>query len=409
MPPPAATVVVVNQRYLSAHSGDAAEVGATSFTHQVLRALGGHCSLGIILYRRDDLLNIPTIQLQSLGKHKAVVLGFNFRMPAEVVTDALGMAISRLTLGSAVTPVVYYQSDVLVHYHPPGLLGAITHHGPFVDHFEEHFSSPAAVRAFGGATKLEHLRRYQRMALARLIQDQNLVAITHSAVQRSELRRQGVPTARLLQVTPPIERAVSPSPATGRRNSTGPPVAFTAVARIDHFKNLELFVDAGVILLKQGMRIRFEVVGGREHDHAEVEALRKRVPTVYQQAFTFAPRVSKVELYELFRRRRHDGVFVCPSRYETLGITPLEAAAHGVATLIVNSPFVEASRYLPERARFEPTAGHLADRLEMIHATSPRQHGRRVRRHVRHHLGPERFAADLRHAWHVIATLGPTS
>ena len=84
-------------------------------------------------------------------------------------------------------------------------------------------------------------------------------------------------------------------------------------------------------------------------------ALLHGVPAEFQHRF---------QIMAFFKAARGKGIFVCPSRFETLGITPLEAALSGVTTLISDAREVEASQYYPARNRFRANIVDIADVAE---------------------------------------------
>lgn len=110
----------------------------------------------------------------------------------------------------------------------------------------------------------------------------------------------------------------------------------------------------------------------------------------------------QVELYELFKQVRGTGIFVCSSRYETLGIAPLEAALSGVTTLVTDTHFFEASRYFPPECRFEANAQALADRLThfLQHPSHSLGHtGRDLHNYVRKTTKSSQFEEDIVRIW----------
>ena len=93
-------------------------------------------------------------------------------------------------------------------------------------------------------------------------------------------------------------------------------------------------------------------------------ALLHGVPAELQYRFQIMPKFTKTELYGFFETARGKGIFVCPSRFETLGITPVEAALSGVTTLISDAREVEASQYFPAENRFRANIVDIADVVE---------------------------------------------
>jgi glycosyltransferase involved in cell wall biosynthesis len=146
---------------------------------------------------------------------------------------------------------------------------------------------------------------------------------------------------------------------------------FTAIARLTVFKNADLLIDGAKILLFRGMDVSVLVAGGDgSKPHSDIRArLVERVPSHLRDCVQVVEKIPQEELYTYFNsdRVRETGIFVCSSRYETLGITPLEAALSGVTTVITDSKQVETTRYFPADYRFEASAEELANPLEGLY------------------------------------------
>jgi glycosyltransferase involved in cell wall biosynthesis len=118
------------------------------------------------------------------------------------------------------------------------------------------------------------------------------------------------------------------------------------------------------------------------------------------------PKLSKVELYLLFKSSRKTGIFVCSSRYETLGLTPLEAALSGVTTVVSDgSQPVELVRFFPAEHRFNPNAEALADRVEGIWRKDLETCGKELRRHIKKDIPEGAFETEFLEAWRKVSTL----
>ncbi|KAH8787806.1 hypothetical protein F5883DRAFT_623963 [Diaporthe sp. PMI_573] len=357
-------IVVLNKRYFSRDPLVAAQVGASSFTFSVLRVLLDYNILsGIVLYSRDEKL--ATVKLPH--------------------------------------PIVYYQTDTLLQYHPRGYRFCVTHHGPFASHFAQEFSPDLARLSFGGAQdKADILCEQQHLGIQRLLQDNQGTVLAHSRLQQRILESAGLNSTRFIYLHPPIGIPLCNDPTILPRSMQGfirgaDLLLFTAVARLDYFKNAELVVQSGLELLKMGVSARTLVVGDPEGDSSRRAALLESVPADKRGHFMVCPRLAKDQLYALFTAAaRHNGVFLCPSRYETLGITPLEAAAAGVATLVTETPNVEALAFMPTGCSVPQDASCIAARV----AAMSRDDGipvwaERVRRHVRPATSLEGFRDDL--------------
>jgi hypothetical protein len=111
------------------------------------------------------------------------------------------------------------------------------------------------------------------------------------------------------------------------------------------------------------------------------------------------PRLPKDHLYALFSAACKNGVFLCPSRYETLGITPLEAAASGVTTLMTESSTVEALAYMPKCCRVPATSHGIAARVQMVYRDGVDKWAEMVKSHVRPATSLVGFRDDMLRSW----------
>ena len=317
---------------------------------------------GFLLYRRDDGLDRPRLRPVPVLGYPALELGFHFGMDRQALGAVMEAARARLGGGR-----LYYQTNVLLPFHPPGRPPVVTHHAPFVDHVVEVMGPGLAEEAFGaGREKLEHLRDNQRLGLEHLVRSRG-AAVEISSIQADYLRAHGVEGRFIHRIHPPLEsNAVNGLSGEGARlrnfiaRGDSHLVLCTACSRLDAFKNVELFVRAALGLTKSGLDLRALVIGGPPDD-GQRRRLEGLVDGGLAHCFRFSPRVSRDDLAHLLDDLAGRGIFVCPSRYETCGLTPLEAAARGVCTLVADTPDrVEAAMLVPPRHRFTPTVEGLA-------------------------------------------------
>ena len=352
-------IIVLNANFAPASAAGPFKYGAVGYALRAAEALDRLGLLaGFLLYRRDERLDRPRLLAAPFLGYPALELGFHFGMGRDVVGAALADARTRLDRGR-----LYYQTNVLLPFHPPGQPFAVTHHAPFVDHVVEALGPRLAEEAFGaGPAKLEHLRDSQRLGLDYLARSRGS-AVEISSIQAGYLRTRGVRPRSIHRIHPPLEwsgGADGLSRAGARLRSfiarAGPGLVLcTACSRLDAFKNVELFVEAALRLLKSGLDLRALIVGGLSRD-GERRRLEALVDEGLAHRFCFAPRVSRDDLAGLLDELAGRGLFVCPSRYETCGLTPLEAAARGVCTLVADTPDrVEAALLVPPGHRFAPT------------------------------------------------------
>lgn len=398
----------MNEKYFPDSALEPAHVGATSFSRSALRCLRkAGLSAGVILYSRDERLTEPRIELAHRSGFLCATLRFHFDMGADTVSRAVAEAAGLLCAeyGFGGQAMLYYQTDALLGFHPKELACCVTHHGPFVHDFVGMFSAQETARAFGDAAKALHLFKHQELGLNKVRSDGRMFVLQHSRLQREYLVSRGVDERRIRAIRPPIAPPLTPEPLRDvalRSFVEGAELlVFTAVARLDYFKNVELLVSGGVQARKRGVPLRILVVGDGPDDDVARKELRARVPEEHSAHFMAVGKLSKSQLYALFGLARRNGVFVCPSRYETLGITPLEAALSGVCTLMTDSGKVEARRFFPTAHRFLPSSDGLADAIELVHAhpAGVARLGEELRENIAAEVSEENFERDTLSAW----------
>lgn len=244
----------------------------------------------------------------------------------------------------------------------------------------------------------------QELGVQRLLQDNQGTVLAHSRLQQRILENAGLDSTRFKYIHPPIGIPKCNDPIILPKAMLdfiygADLLLFTAVARLDYFKNAELVVQSGLSLLEIGITARTLVVGDPEGDSFRRRALLESVSPEKRTNFLVAPRLAKDQLYALFAAARRNGVFLCPSRYETLGITPLEAAASGVATLVTETPNVEALAFMPAGCRVPQDASCIAARVQDMYRDGIPVWAEKVKRHVRPATSLEGFRDDLLTAW----------
>ncbi|KAK9783587.1 hypothetical protein SCAR479_00146 [Seiridium cardinale] len=402
-------IVVLNKKYFPRDALSAAQVGASSFTFSVLRILlEAKVLSGVVLYsRNEELCEAYCETEEDWNGIPVVTVYFHFRMSQPGVASALGLAFDHISFQGSKrpSPIVYYQTDTLLQFHPQGYQFCVTHHGPFVSHFTREFSPDLARLAFGGdSDKVDILEQQQRTGIQRLLQDNLGTVLAHSGLQQRVLEDEGLSAMRFKTLRPPIGIPPSQSPNILPKRmqsfiASSKVLLFTAVARLDYFKNVELLVESGLELLERGLPVRVLIVGDPEGDDARRQALLKSVPADKRGHFLILPRLPKDHLYALFAATRRNGIFLCPSRYETLGITPLEAAASAVTTLMTETPNVEALAFMPSQCSVPQHAASIASRVEQIYLDGVPQWAEMVKKHVRPETSLEGFGDDLLQAW----------
>lgn len=343
----------------------------------------------ILLYNRDESINRPTILRTTIwNTFAAVRLNFNFRMPKELLVGAFAEALESLddppVKNTKSRPLIYFQTSALLPYLPSGYGAVITHHSPFVDDVSAVLGSEGARRAFDwDHAKAHHLTITQREGIRALRERKSIVCAETSQLQLDYLRQRQIPDDRICALSPPLEdlpKAGDALPLEAEqallkslaRRGEGP-IAFTAVSRLDYFKNIELFVQSCCLSLQQGTISGALIVGGSPGD-PERSHLRAMVPEHLQPHVIFVPKIPRRALIgNLFPRMAGRGVFVCSSRYDLTPFTPLEAARLDVCTLVPASRHVGASAFLPPKFQFFPSQIGLSDVLKRLARADDRQ------------------------------------
>jgi glycosyltransferase involved in cell wall biosynthesis len=405
-------ILVLNERYLSSSPAAAARVGAASFALDVIEGLrSANIPVTMVLYRRKAGLRTPRMEPIVRNNIRCVEIWFDFDMDDSQVQSIIASAAMHLVPidRDSRPPILYYQTDTLLRFHPPYLPACVTHHAPFFEDFTNHFSESAACTAFGSAEKAWHLMDQQELGMQVLLKREDIFVIQHSQLQRCHLLKRGISERRIFAVTPPVNPLTSSTteldPAIIKFIQDANILLYTAVARLDYFKRVDLLVDAGVRLMERGLRANVLIIGGDGNDDHLRKALIQNVPRVYLNRFLVTQRLERDQLHLLFRLARSRSIFVCPSRYETLGITPLEAALSGVCTVISDSTLVEASRFFPPYLKFDPTVDGLVRLIEGLGLDALDRDGEHLRWVRERRVSKTGFERDLILAWRVFSSL----
>ena len=419
-------ILVLEAQHLPASRDAAPTGGDTAF---ILASLDVLRSLSLL---RGLILYTPAPPSSPLDSHiqqstwealPVTTLAFGPGAPHPVRAAALARAIIALSAPGAPRPIVYHHGDTLLAAQPAHVPFAVTHHAPFLADVAARFpavtpAAPAVVRGRSGAAdgELAQAERQQERGLRTLTARRRApgFVLQHSPVQRRHLARSGVDPRRVWPLCPPIAdpadagqlgtlpRAVDAFFAAAAQRAE--PILVTAVARLDARKNTVLLLHAAARLhLRHGVRVRVLIAGDEVSRPERRAALAAQVPAHLLGCALVVPRLAAAELWALFdatRAHAPGGVFVCPSRYETLGLTPLEAASAGVATLVPDEvKLVGAAGYFPASARFRVDAEGLAAGVEAVLERGVEECGDRLETEVGEQVGREKFRSDLVRAW----------
>ncbi|MDC9593671.1 glycosyltransferase [Xenorhabdus sp. IM139775] len=368
--------IVINEKYISDHDTNGFKVGATSFALKMAEYfIQQQVFAGFILYKRDKSLLSPQIEQLKTDGIKYIKMRFNFSMKSEDIKEALAKSLSSLSINNNQTHNIfaYYQTDTLLSYHPSNFLCGVTHHGPFVEDFQRNYSQEEAYQAFENKDKALHLYKQQSIGINTLI-GRDYFVIQHSKLQGDYLVSKGVHREKIKQVNPPMfsyeNYACSLLNSNMRhflKTNKDEILLFTAVARLDYFKNIELLINSAIRLLEKGVPIKILILGDEEKYAIRRERLHAMIPMEYRKYFLISHKRPHAELFSIFNAVNKKAVFVCTSRYETLGITPLEAALNGIYTIVPNLSSVETSSYFSSEDKFEYSIISLTQKIISIY------------------------------------------
>lgn len=372
----------MNEKYFVDLKNEAPKNGDTAFVMAVIKVLKkADAFIGMILYQKDHSQHHATLTYTTINDAHCAIISFSDRVSKTLLQDAITKAYIYLAelagcCLSLNTSIFYHQDEKLLEAQPEHITFCITHHVPIVDDVTKYFPKPEDVLdAFGTDTKswqkINDLKTLQAAGLEQLRIRENGFVLQMSDIQGQHFRRSGVDPGRIFPFPPPLHAMLT---AYEPKSSTKPLVGvtrrhflFTAVARLTFFKHVELLINGAILLLQRGLEVSILIAGGDgSQPHSENRAsLFGRVPSQFHEHVHIIERIPQEDLYAYFSSSQvqQTGIFVCSSRYETLGMTPLEAALSGVTTVITDTEQVEATRYFPEWSRFDARPEALADRL----------------------------------------------
>lgn len=345
-------ILVMNYKYFPDSTHEAPKNGDTAFVMATIQVLkGNNAFCGMLLYKKDENALNSTTNYEVRSDNPCCTIIHNAKMDEKLLRYAILAGSKKLAIeaGFNLMPMLYYQDERLLASHPDELPLCITHHGPFYNDFIRHFPRDALL-AFGGdeksLQKAEDLRIMQEVGIEQLLSRRSAFVLQLSSIQGRHLQHLGFDPKKIFHLSPPIHSIMADGQTEAAAhlalNEHAPPAGrhllFTAVARLSHFKNIEILIDGAVLLLSRGLPITILIAGGDDGEAHSANRVRllQLIPPHFRGNFKIVPKLSKSELYRMFASEevRKRGVFVCSSRYETLGITPLEAALSGITTVI---------------------------------------------------------------------------
>ncbi|EKY3920622.1 glycosyltransferase family 4 protein [Enterobacter hormaechei] len=372
------TIIVLNKKYMQKDKNEGFLVGATSFSLHMknfIKRNNGY--VGSLYYEREDDISEPILYKEGNDDDFSLCIKFNYSMPTDMLTEILRNAFS-IFAERLEKPydkfIVYYQTDTLLSFHPIEIPYCVTHHGPFIEDFVHHYSYKEASYAFGGNDKVNHLFKQQNKGIS-VLKNGNGFAILHSSIQKNYLSNKGISQEKCLKITPPVNlptHTISDDINIQTihdfmgKITADDIILLTAVARLDYFKNIEMFLKASVKLAETNQRIKILIIGDNQDYEERREKMHNMIPLAIKDRFIIYPKLSPTKLNSVFTALKKKGIFVCTSRYETLGITPLEAALSGIYTLMPALDSVEASLYFKDEDRFYYDTTELVVKLKSI-------------------------------------------
>lgn len=399
--------IVVNSRFLPRSVGAGHSVGAAGFVLRVARELAAlELFGGFVLYRRDDSLTSIQHQVFDRLGYNAVEIRFNFSLAVLSVKNGLRRALRTLTtmrgthwgsIGDARGIVPYYQTGSLLQYHPEEHPFLVTHHAPFVSDVTDRFGEQFAAAAFqGGERKVIHLRKTQASGVASLQALRGGIALELSSIQTRYLRKEGVAASQIIQAPPPISipkaEVIRCSHDIHFQNQGDKITLLSCAARVDTFKNLELLIDTGNQLFREGYPVQLLIAAGSLAEGHLRRKLQRRISRSFVPAAKVVPRFSQQELLYTFSFFQSNGVFVFPSRFETLGITPIEAAMSGMVTIVSDDAnCIGVSEIFPKEFRFTASREGLLAKSRELLTCDVRDLGMHLKSKISNRVSPQDF------------------
>jgi glycosyltransferase involved in cell wall biosynthesis len=393
---PADLILTLNSRFVPGTRDDSYGFGVVGFVTALAGELSARDRLGgVILYERArGRATAPPRRCSFLGFPAChVILGDDMSVGDRQTAFERGVRMCRRLERPA---VVYHQTNTLLTATPTGMPAMVTHHAPFASEVCRLFGLDLARTAFqGGREKLTFLLGSQAQAIKYLRQHPEILCVELSGVQERVLRQAGIPA--IARLPPPVSVGSRGVGAQTTRHPERPGIhVVSATARIDAFKNLTLLAEAANAVAAEGTPVRLTLFVGTAEEATARALLRSELRADVASMATIRERLSHQELLAWMAERRGDTVFVCPSLYETLGITALEAISSGMTTLVTNSDHVGVGEYVPPGYRFEPTVDGLARTLvEMARRGRLEETGAAQREHAGSLTGAERCAVEI--------------
>lgn len=387
-------IIVANARYL-VDVGTEQPVGASSF----IRAIGDelkcqNVEIHHIGFQRDEALSLPKI----VNVNNGTIIHFNFNILPSIITSMIGNISTCLTTPNS-RICIWYQSPVFVPFHPPEMIGLVTHHGPFVNEAEKKLSPSGIVDAFQDtANKTDFLRQWQTKGVHRLISDPMLRSVEFSSVQIAALRNMGVPSDRIHRIAPRFAKQATGGVSSETKKDiqwlldTACDVRLlSCCARVDGFKNLRSLVDAIDHVVAHGRTVRALIACGHPiWELGSRDALIDALPSQTIESIRLRPCYRQDEFLRLARQLGSRALFVFPSIYETFGITAVQANLMGMPVILKNDhASIGCLSYIRNALYYDGGTKSLAcllnsniDRILLINSEQIKEHTDQIKEHM---------------------------
>ncbi len=405
-------IIVINNTHVDNPETNGFKVGAVPFSFEMASLFMKHERfLGFLLYERNESLVNPKVCHVSFSNTDSIKVSFNFNMEPAKIQKAMHQAILKLKEKSASQShaIVYYQTDTLLMYHPPGIPCCVTHHGPFVQGFLKNYSEHEACVAFESKSKMEHLYRMQNKGIEILKKEEYFV-LQHSYLQREHLLDNGINPELIKIITSPVmikekcsQTYLDKKISDFINVESDEVLLISTVARLDYFKNVEFLIDVAQDLLKAKAKIKVFIAGDEDEKKSRRERLEEMIPDELKSFFHISKKLTHQELFNVFHKIKNKAIFVFTSRYETLGITPIEAALSGVCTLVPDSRLVEVSNHFPETHRF-PYCQQSLKKMLLSFIENKTYSDSDALMMVKNHFSHSNFESSLIDAWNYMTT-----
>ena len=290
-------VLCVNYKYYISGKTTALPVGASAFIQQTENILSKNRKLfAIMLYKRTPGIEEVFFIFSHYTNNgvPVFIFNFNFKKDPIIVKQKIYSFLTDLNILRQ-NIFIYYHTDTLASYHPKKFLGVITHHGPFVDDFIERYSLEAATQAFGSLEKVKHLMHHQKLGLKKLKED-NFFIFSHSNLQTNIIENKGISFNKIFTLSPLIKLAddeihdhtkvfnniyyiIEKNKGIKKR------LLFTAVSRLDYFKNINLFIETAIKAIVQNITTHAIIIGNAPD--TKLKNLLSLIPNNLLNRFTF--------------------------------------------------------------------------------------------------------------------------